>query len=233
MIMTQKDPIEMMEVVATGLGDLLDKVVFVGGATTSLYYVDQAAQRVRPTKDIDCIVETVGRLRFNEFEEQLRQRGFRNDMTPGAPLCRWIYKGVIVDVMPIDEKILGFSNKWYEEGMAKAKKVRLPSGKEVSILELPYFVATKIEAYKNRGGGDYRMSHDIEDVITVLDSQIDFEKMYQASGTLKQYLQQEFKEYVGDEQFLESISGCVGYTQTSSARATRIIEFMREYSKAE
>jgi len=153
--MAGKSPIEMMEIVATGFGDLLEKVVFVGGATTALYYEDSAAQSIRPTKDVDCIVKPGSRMKFYQFEEDLSRRGFRHDITQGAPLFRWLYDDVIVDVMPIDEGILGFSNKWYADGMANATTVNLPSGQDISILSLPYFIATKIEAHKNRGGGDY------------------------------------------------------------------------------
>ncbi|WP_156785488.1 MULTISPECIES: hypothetical protein [Cyanophyceae] len=34
-----------------------------------------------------------------------------------APLCRWLYQDLIVDIMPCDAKILGFSNRWYQAGI--------------------------------------------------------------------------------------------------------------------
>ena len=42
--------VEMLEIVAEGLGELLDEVVFVGGATVTLYVTDPAAPEARPTK---------------------------------------------------------------------------------------------------------------------------------------------------------------------------------------
>jgi len=33
----------------------------------------------------------------------------------------------------------------------------------------PYFLATKLEAFDGRGKGDYLSSHDIEDIVAVLD----------------------------------------------------------------
>ncbi len=76
-----KSPVEMIEIVAEGLGDLLDKVVFVGGAVASLYYEDAAATRIRPTADVDCVVEVMGRLQYGKLEDELRRHGFRNDMS--------------------------------------------------------------------------------------------------------------------------------------------------------
>ncbi len=73
------------------------------------------------------------------------------------------------------------------------------------------------------------MSHDIEDIITVLDSRNDFEQMDKAPDSVKRYLRDEFSNILNDEQFLESISGYIGYAQTSAGRAMRIVEFMKEY----
>jgi hypothetical protein len=44
--------------------------------------------------------------------ESLRAKGFANDTSKGAPICRWIFNDIKVDVMPTDSEILGFSNKW-------------------------------------------------------------------------------------------------------------------------
>jgi predicted nucleotidyltransferase len=227
--MANQSPIDMIEIAAVGLGDLLGSVVFVGGAITSLYQKDVAAPNIRPTKDVDCIIEIAGRIKYYHLEEKLRKLGFKNDITSGT-ICRWIYNDVTVDVMPIDEKILGFSNKWYPEGMSNTMTAILPSGREISILTLPYFVATKIEAFKGRGGGDYRMSEDIEDIVIVLDGQVDFEQMRRAPASVKQYLKAEFKKLSSEDQFLESAAAYIGYTKTSTGRAIRVLDFMKDYS---
>jgi hypothetical protein len=38
----------------------------------------------------------------------------------GAPLCRWVHTKAILDIMPLDEKILGFSDRWYAAAMESA-----------------------------------------------------------------------------------------------------------------
>ena len=60
--------IELLELAADGLGPLLDEVVFVGGATVTLWITDPGAPPARPTKDVDVVVEVATRSAFHDFE---------------------------------------------------------------------------------------------------------------------------------------------------------------------
>ena len=40
---------------------------------------------------------------------------------------------------------------------------------EIRVVTAPYFIATKIEAFRGRGRGDFLASHDLEDLIFVID----------------------------------------------------------------
>lgn len=64
--------IELLEAAAEALDELLDEVVFVGGATMVLWITDPAAPPVRPTKDVDVIIEVATRTAYYAFEERLR-----------------------------------------------------------------------------------------------------------------------------------------------------------------
>lgn len=103
----------MVRYVAERLGDLVESVVFLGGASTALLITDSAASDVRPTKDVDVIVEVTTTAGYHRIAEQLRKRGFREDISEDAPLCRWLIGEMIIDIMPTDEASLGFSNRWY------------------------------------------------------------------------------------------------------------------------
>jgi len=105
----------MLQTVANGLKELKEEVVFVGGAVAELYASDPAASDIRPTQDVDCVIELSSRLEHKRLEENLRRKEFENDTSPGAPICRWIYNDIKVDVMPTDCDILGFSNRWYTD----------------------------------------------------------------------------------------------------------------------
>ena len=159
----------MLEEVAAGLGALKDDVVFVGGATTILYFDDPTRPSSTPSDDVDFVVEVASRLEYEKLEKALDKKGFHPPLgEENPPICRKEYKGILVDVMPTDPAILGFSNRWYPEAIAAKVAVKLPKGTEIFIFSLPYFLATKLEAYASRGGGDLRWSQDIEDLMTVL-----------------------------------------------------------------
>lgn len=95
------------------LRPLLDELVFVGGCTTGLFLTDSAAGGLRSTKDVDAIVDVTSYAKYAALSERLRALELTEDTTEGAPLCRWRYNDLIIDVMPIDEEVLGFSNRWY------------------------------------------------------------------------------------------------------------------------
>jgi predicted nucleotidyltransferase len=108
----------MIKTIVEGLGNLLSDVVFVGGAVTELYSSNiEASDDVRMTEDVDVVVQIESLHSFHELEEKLRLLGFKNDFSQGAPICRWIYKDVKLDVMPNESSVLGFSNRWYTPGI--------------------------------------------------------------------------------------------------------------------
>lgn len=61
---------------------------------------------------------------------------------------------------------MGETNKWYAFGYGDVRTVKVNS-QEIQVFGPAIFIATKFEAFKNRGR-DYRTSHDIEDIIFVL-----------------------------------------------------------------
>lgn len=103
----------MFESVVRLLAPVLDELVFVGGCTTGVFITDPAAGGIRPTKDVDAIVDVTSDAEYAVLSERLRALGLAEDSTPGAPLCRWRRNDLIVDVMPVDAHVLGFSNRWY------------------------------------------------------------------------------------------------------------------------
>jgi hypothetical protein len=63
-----------LRAIASALGPLRDRVVFVGGATAGLLVTDPAAELVRATKDIDAIVEA-GLTDFHRIAAQAVETG--------------------------------------------------------------------------------------------------------------------------------------------------------------
>src|ERR1700682_1551718 len=161
--------LELLISVARLLRPLLDELVFVGGCTTALLITDEAAAEVRPTYDVDSIAKITSCAEYAAFSERLRQLGFAEDHSEGAPICRWTHGEIRLDVMPSDERILGFSNRWYKSAMESAQKIQLESDLTIQVVTATLFLGTKLEALKGRGKNDYFASHDLEDVIAVID----------------------------------------------------------------
>lgn len=200
--------LEMLAMAARGLGPLKNDVVFVGGATIELYLAGQPALRVRATDDVDCIIAAATRTDYHKLEEKLRARGFRHPLDTKAPICRWEYQGHLVDIMPLEGPILGFSNRWYPEGFEQSVSTRLPDGQEIKIFSLPYLLASKLEAFKGRGGNDFIGSPDMEDIVTLLDGAPDFQKLIaEAPKNVRSYLQASFRGLLAEERFLDALEG--------------------------
>ncbi len=141
------DPnIAMLDQVAHSLGNLCERVVFIGGAAAGLLITDMGMPSVRRTDDVDVIAPIQALEEYYQLEVQLRQRGFVPDLRPHAPVCRWIVEDITVDLMPTREEVLGFANQWYGLAVSTAQVLRLPSGLKIKVVRVPEFVATKLEA---------------------------------------------------------------------------------------
>lgn len=204
--MTRQENITRIKVVQNALVELLPDVVFVGGATVELY-ADRPVAEVRPTDDVDIVVELAYYGNYAAFEEKLRAKGFVNDIESGV-ICRYSITGIIVDVMPTSENILGFANRWYKEAHAKAQPVEVDEDMmPVYIFTAPYFIATKLEAFKDRGGKDGRTSTDFEDIVFVLNNRRTvWEEMAAVNDNLKKYLLEEFQQLLESPYIEEWIS---------------------------
>jgi predicted nucleotidyltransferase len=199
--------IDMLQTVAFGLEELKEEIVFVGGAVAELYADDPASSDIRPTQDIDCTIELRSYKEHTELEEDLRTKGFANDTSQGAPICRWIYQDIKVDVMPTDENILGFNNQWYPGGVDNKISKTLPDGTEIYVFPPEYYLASKFDAYHDRGGNDLRQSHDFEDIIYVLDNCTEIlENIRNADEDVKNYLKAECENLLENDGLSEGIA---------------------------
>ena len=149
------DPnLQLLEAAARALEPLLGEVVFVGGCVTGLMITDPAVAGTRPTTDVDVIAEVYSYAEYGALSDRLLELGLIQDARDGAPTCRWRSGDLTIDVMPIDEGVLGFANRWHRPAMESADRVEL-SGLTLQLITPVYFVAAKLEAFHGRGGGDH------------------------------------------------------------------------------
>ncbi len=201
------------------LRPLLHELVFVGGSVTGLFITDKASGAPRTTFDVDAIAEITSYAQYVEFGERLRALGFTEDTSVGAPVCRWVCHRTVLDVMPLDENILGFSNRWYRAAMGTAVPQRLAEDLEILVVTAPLFLATKIEAFKGRGKGDFSTSHDLEDLISVVDGRATLLVEVQAATLeLRAYIRTEITALLGTPAFLDALPGYLFPDAISQAR---------------
>jgi hypothetical protein len=157
--------------VARALGDLREACVFLGGAVVGLLLTDPLASGIRSTRDVDSVVNA-GRGAYQKIEQALRARGFVPDPESNI-ICRWVHResGTLFDLMPVEPEVLGFTNRWYRYAIETAQAVDLDGGLTIRLVGAVAFVATKLEAFAapDRGAGDILGSHDLEDILTVVD----------------------------------------------------------------
>jgi hypothetical protein len=193
--MRREDPNrEYLLIVADAIGDLCNEIVFVGGSVAGLLLTDAVADGVRATKDVDAVVEATTLSQYHQAEKKLAVSGFKRDIGSEV-ICRWRHAGtgVLFDLMPTDPAILGFSNSWYPEALNTAMRMRLSERIEIRVISGPAFVATKLEAFMSRGGGDILSSHDLEDILNVVDGRPSIvEELSAASEALQKFVRQTF-----------------------------------------
>jgi len=223
--------LELLTAVARLLRPMLSDLVFVGGCTTSLLITDTAAAEVRPTYDVDAIAEITSYAEYEEFSERLRQLGFVADQSEGAPICRWAHGDIRLDVMPVDERILGFSNRWYRPAMETSQTVLVANDLTIRVVTAPLFLGTKLEAFKGRGKNDYFASHDLEDVIAVIDGRPSLWSEVQAAPKdLKGYLAREVRELIGNQEFIDALPGYLMPDPASQARLGNLLKTLRSFA---
>jgi hypothetical protein len=209
------------------LGDLVDELVFVGGCATELLITDPAAAGVRPTFDVDVIAETASGSEYYQLGERLRSRGFEE----GRDLiCRW--RGpddLVLDVMPIDPRILGFSNPWYSGAVESATLYEIAEGLSIRLVSPSYFCATKLAAFRGRGNNDFMISHDLEDFLTVVDGRPELiEEIRTTSPEVRHYLSTEVQALLAESSFIDALPGYLPPDSASQARIHILLARLRE-----
>jgi len=222
----------MLEIAVQALGDLCESLVFIGGCATGLLVTTVRAQQIRATEDVDVVTRVATISGYHGVEAQLSARGFKHDASSEAPICRWVGSGVTLDLMPSEPGVLSFHNRWYPLAVNAAQPVRLPSGRVIALIAAPVFIATKLEAFRDRGRGDFLASHDLEDIVTVVDGRPTLlDEVRTAPADLRAYLAQRFRTLTTSEEFLDALAGHLPGDRASQARVPEVIRRLRELAQ--
>jgi predicted nucleotidyltransferase len=160
--------LDLLATVARQIRPLLDEVVFVGGAIAELYRKVPVLPAARVTTDTDAICHAMSYTEYSRLGARLQELGFSQSLAAADPPYRWRSAAGVLDLMPMDEQVLGFTNRWYAYGLAHPDRVQLAVDLEISILSPPAFLATKLAAFADRGSADPHRSHDLEDIVALV-----------------------------------------------------------------
>ena len=209
--------ITLITEMAEALKPLLHKVVFVGGCVVELLVDDKASANIRITKDVDIVAEISTRGAYYSLLNELKTLGFKHNMPidEPSPICRLIYKGMLLDVMPTDESVLGFSNRWYLPALENTRAVELGNGLSINMIASVYFIATKLVAFRSRGQSDL-YCHDMEDIITVYNGNTNIvAEIQNADADVKRFIKDEFETLLTGKSFrINCIAGHLGRTES-------------------
>ncbi len=216
-----------LEIAARALGPLLEEVVFLGGASIQLWLSDPAAPAARVTDDVDVISDITSLTGYYRLGERLRERGF-SEAIDSDVICRWRHRetGLLLDVMPDDEDVLGFSNEWYEHAIETAVVHRLPSGTQIHAATPPSIVATKLVAWHGRGNNDMLSSLDLHDILVLIDGRAELPDEIAAQALeLQRYIAGELATLREERYFTYLIESALhGYGQQAASRAQHLQE---------
>jgi hypothetical protein len=217
-----------VEAVATALGSLNNDVTFVGGIVTGLLVTDPAAPPARLTNDIDVFVSVATYADAVQLADRLRERGFTEDSREGAPICRWLLSGIEVDVMS-SQPVPGMpSNRWYVGAAAAAHTIAIATELSVRVITAPYFIATKLDAFDDGRRGDLSSSHDIEDIIAVVDGRATIESEIRAAPpAVATFLRDRFRSLLTDPDFVDAVAGHLPGDSGSQARLPLVLGRLR------
>lgn len=205
------DPnLPLLEDAARKLAPFLDEIVFVGGVTLGLLITDEAAAPIRGTTDVDVIAEILTYADYMEFSERLRQARFTEDAGEKPLTCRWHHGNLTLDVLPLNKEVLGFTNRWYAPALQHASALTLPGGQSIRVITAPFFLGTKMEAFRGRGNMDYQASHDLEDFVAVIEGrETVLKEIAESPQDLRDYLAQAARTLLSESRFLDVLPGFV------------------------
>jgi len=131
--------------------------------------------------------------------------------------------------MPLDEKLLGFSNTWYRPAMDHAEERELEKGLKIRLVAPVYFCASKLEAFAGRGKNDFHASRDLEDLIAVVDGRAELVGEIQAAASdVRSYLAKEIKKLISIREFNNALPGHIAPDAASQERVGTIILRLEE-----
>ena len=218
----------MLRDVALRIEPLLPRLAFLGGVVAELFFTEPAARPGRATSDVDVVIDLV---HYGQYADSLRDElvalGLEEDTAEGAPRCRWRFIDAprrIVDIMPTKGEVLGFSTEWYADAFRSATPFQVPGGPVIRLVTPPHYLATKLTAFRDRGRRDPIASHDLEDVIAVVDGRESIvDEIQAASPEVRTFVAGAWRELLETGSVPALLEAHLAPDEASQARASLVL----------
>lgn len=209
--------------VAKQLDKLGEPYALTGGVVVGFLLDHPELVDLRPTNDVDAITAVTTYAGQAQMEARLRALGFAHDVSEDAPTCRFIFNGIKVDVMPARDQTGRFHDRWFEHAV-KTSSANSLGDVSVRTVRAPCFVAMKLTAFEDRGRGDWYGSHDLEDIITVVDGRASLrDELADEEDSLRAYVCGSISEMLGNRGFLEALPGHLPPDRASQNRLPLLV----------
>jgi hypothetical protein len=123
---------------------------------------------------------------------------------------------------------LGYTNVWYEGALKNAMSFALPGGQSIRMITAPFFLGTKMEAFRGRGKNDFLASHDLEDFVAVIEGRPTIvREINESEPGLRVYLSQAARDLLDETRFLDVLPGYV----LDEGRVPLILQRLKEIAR--
>jgi len=121
--------------------------------------------------------------------------------------------------------------RWYESAMETATATVIGDQVSIRLITAPCLMATKLEAFTGRGRGDYLASHDLEDVIAVVDGRSELiDEVARSDSKMKAFIATMAAQLLADDGFLNALPGLVMDSGTA-ARPAVVLKRLQELAR--
>lgn len=220
--------LDSLAIVARQLDRLSMNYAFTGGSALGFLLDHPDLPFPRQTNDVDAIVEVVTRSQHSRLEDQLRTLNFSHDITDGAPACRWVFDGIKTDIMPVRDSSGHFSDAWFEYAL-QTSGPRTLMDTTVRTVSPACFVATKLTAFGDRGGMDFYASHDLEDIVTVVDGRKALiDELREERADLRAFISTTIQKLIQQPGFMDCLPGHLPSDEASQRRLPLVLERLHQ-----
>lgn len=206
--------------VARGLGDLVERVVFIGGAVAPLLQIDRVFPAPRPTGDVDAIAMTVSYSDYQALRENLRERGFQ-ETQDSRHAHRWTTPGplrVPLDLVPIGNHLGASGNPWDEAAIATAVTIEIEPGLTIRHASASGFLALKFAAFRDRGSDDPFASDDLEDIFALVASRgTIIDEVDRSPDHIRVFIRERVRDLINVAEFEDLLAAHLGNVARNSA----------------